>query len=158
MSLVRAQASAPSLYELMQEVVSIHTSSCMEEYKMDQAPRLMDDDPMPTSKRTYVQETSYSQPFSYGGSAEPEIGGEIKVEESDDPYINKSKWKNRRQMAWISLFALIGQVLASLAIIAFTDVTVERMKVLVELMSWPALAFASVIGAYMGFTTWAGRK
>ena len=124
---------------------------------MDQAPRLMDDDPMPTSSRTYVSETTYGNTYGYG-EAQPEIGGEIKPEETDDPYMNKTKWKNRRRMAWISLLALIGQVLASLAIIAFTDVNVERMKVLVELMSWPALAFASVIGAYMGFTTWAGRK
>jgi len=127
----------------------------MEEYKMAGAPRIPDD-PEPMKTRTVVEERTYQSGSQL--RADPEIGGDIKPEVTDDPYLNKSKWKNRRQMAWISLFALIGQVLASLAIIAFTDVSVERMKILIELMSWPALAFASVIGAYMGFTTWAGRK
>ena len=61
-------------------------------------------------------------------------------------------------MAWISLFALIAQIGVSLVVIVATDIPVPRIKVLAEMMSWPSLAFASVIGAYMGFTTWAGKK
>ena len=61
-------------------------------------------------------------------------------------------------MAWISLFALIAHLGVSLIVIVATDIPVPRLKVLAEMMSWPSLAFASVIGAYMGFTTWAGKK
>jgi len=144
------------LYELIQEIVLIHTNSCMEVYKMAGAPRLQDD-PKPMKTRRIVEEKTYKSDSPMEG-ASPGIEGKIKIETTDDPYLNKSKWKNRRQMAWVSLFALIGQMIASLALIALTDTPIEKLKVLIEMMSWPALAFASVIGAYMGFTTWAGRK
>lgn len=121
------------------------------------APRLQDD-PTPVKTKTVVEERTYRSDSPMGMGVNPEISGEIKHEQLDDPYLNKSKWKNRRQMAWLSLFALIGQVIALLLIITFTDVPVEKMKVLIEMLSWPSLAFASVIGAYMGFTTWAGKK
>lgn len=121
----------------------------------DQAPKLRDD-PKPVKKTKVIEETTYGSP--YGVSTESGIGGNIETGKTDDPYLNKTKWKNRRQMAWVSLFALIGQVIVFLLVITLVDVSVEKLKVIAEMMSWPALAFASVIGAYMGFTTWAGKK
>lgn len=116
-----------------------------------QAPRLSDDtdNRKPKRKRTYQRRSEFG--------AGPEISGQIDTHE-EDPYLNKIRWKNRRQMAWISLFALMAQVTASILIITLTDMSIEKIKVLAELMSWPSVAFASVIGAYMGFTTWAGKK
>ena len=124
---------------------------------MADAPRIPDE-PMPMKTTKVVEERTYANDPEFRIGVTPEIGGDIKTEETEDPYLNKTRWKNRRRMAWLSLFALIGQVIASMLIIVLTEITVEKMKVLAELMSWPSLAFASVIGAYMGFTTWAGRK
>jgi len=123
----------------------------------DQAPRLSDD-PMPVKTKTVVEERTYRSNSPIRMGVTQEISGEIKGEVTDDPYLNKTKWKNRRQMAWVSLFALIGQVIASLIVVVLTDIPIEKMKILGEMMFGPALAFASVIGAYMGFTTWAGKK
>lgn len=107
---------------------------------MAEAPRIQDEQATPPKKE------------------ERKTNPEVIENGNGDPGMMKVRWKNRRRMAWISLFALVGQVAISLAIVIATDVPVERIKVLVELMSWPSLAFASIIGAYMGFTTWAGKK
>ena len=115
----------------------------------DQAPKLRDD-PKPMKEKTVTKETTYVNESKKG----PEISGKIK----SNGEVSKVRWKNRRRMAWISLFALIAQIALSLIVIVATDIPVERIKVLAEMMSWPSLAFASVIGAYMGFTTWAGKK
>jgi len=120
----------------------------------DQAPRLMDD-PKPKKTRTVIEERTYVNDTKK--SAAPEISGTIKTSNGNGE-VTKVRWKNRRRMAWISLFALIGQLAVSLFVVVSTDVPVDRIKVLAEMMSWPSLAFASVIGAYMGFTTWAGKK
>jgi len=67
----------------------------------------------------------------------------------------KRRWQNRRRMAWLSLISMI----AVTVIILFTNlVSVERLKVLSEVITWYYFCSASVIGAYMGFTTWASKK
>lgn len=67
----------------------------------------------------------------------------------------RRRWKNRRRMAWLSLFAMFAMTY----FVFFTDlVDVERMKVLKEPLTWFYFACISVVGAYMGFTTWASKK
>lgn len=65
------------------------------------------------------------------------------------------RWTNRRRMAWLSLIAMI----LITVLILFTElVEVERLNVLKEVITWFYFSCASIIGAYMGFTTWAGKK
>ena len=67
---------------------------------------------------------------------------------------NKERWKNRRRMAWTSLIA----ILAVTGILLFGPVDVERLKVIGEPITWFYFASASIIGAYMGFTSWSDKK
>jgi hypothetical protein len=65
------------------------------------------------------------------------------------------RWKNRRRMAWLSLIVMFTMT----GLVFFTDlVPNERMQVLKEPLTWFYFACISVVGAYMGFTTWASRK
>ena len=67
---------------------------------------------------------------------------------------NKMRWKNRRRMAWTSLIAMIVVVLMLL----FGPIPDSRLKLLMEPITWFFFSMASIIGAYMGFTTWASKK
>lgn len=67
---------------------------------------------------------------------------------------NKLRWKNRRRMAWTSLIAILGVT----GLLLFGPIDVERLKVISEPITWFYFAAASVIGAYMGFTTWSDKK
>jgi len=67
----------------------------------------------------------------------------------------KVRWKNRRRMAWISL---ISMILVTYAIL-FTNLCPEsKLAIVGEVITWYYFASASVIGAYMGLTTWAHIK
>lgn len=67
----------------------------------------------------------------------------------------RARWKNRRRMAWFSLISMIGITI----LILFTDlVPVARLSILSEVITWFYFCCASVIGAYMGFTTWASKS
>ena len=75
--------------------------------------------------------------------------------EKVDPALDKKRWQNRRRMAWVSLLSMIGFT----GLIFFTKLVPEsRLQILNEVITWYYFAMASVIGAYMGFTTWASRK
>jgi len=68
---------------------------------------------------------------------------------------DKVRWTNRRRMAWLSLFTMILVTL----LIFFTDLIPEsRLSILGEVITWFYFCMASVIGAYMGMTTWASIK
>lgn len=66
----------------------------------------------------------------------------------------KERWKNRRRMAWTCLIAILVVTL----LMFFAPVEVERLKVISEAITWFYFASASIIGAYMGFTTWSDKK
>ncbi len=67
---------------------------------------------------------------------------------------NKVRWKNRRRMAWTSLAAILFVTLVML----FAPIDNERLKVISEPITWFYFASASIIGAYMGFTSWSDKK
>jgi len=74
----------------------------------------------------------------------------------DDP-LDKKRWENRRRMAWSSLLMMIA-LTATLVIVAlFTNFDMKRLDPIAEVLSMSYLGFTSVIGAYMGFTTWASK-
>jgi len=68
--------------------------------------------------------------------------------------LERVKWKNRRRMAWVALVAM----LCLMCILLFGSISVERIAALKEPITWFFFSMASIIGAYMGFTTWASRK
>lgn len=67
----------------------------------------------------------------------------------------KVRWKNRRRMAWISLIAMITVT----CLILFTNLVSEsRLQILSDVITWFYFSMSSVIGMYMGATTWASIK
>jgi len=80
---------------------------------------------------------------------------EKEMQNGSDKALVYRRWKNRRRMAWMSLISMI--IITGL--ILFTNlVPIEKLKVLSEVITWYYLGCVSVVGAYMGFTTWAGKK
>lgn len=63
-------------------------------------------------------------------------------------------WRNRRRMAYISLFSMI---VVTLYIIS-PWIDESRLKLLEMVITWFYTVMASIIASYMGFTTWAYIK
>jgi len=82
----------------------------------------------------------------------------IKSDKNNKNTKNNSKeiirWKNRRRMAWISLLS----ILIVTAILLFIPISIERVKALSNTIEWFYFSMASIIGAYMGFTTWSSNN
>lgn len=70
------------------------------------------------------------------------------------PNLEQKRWKNRRGMAWVSLS---GMLIVTLFLL-FAPLNLERLKILSEPITWFYFAMTSIVGAYMGFTTWASKK
>lgn len=58
------------------------------------------------------------------------------------------RWKNRRQLAWLGMWAMI----ITTAMMMFI-VPIERLKVLSEVITWFYFVMGSVVGSYVGFST-----
>jgi len=78
--------------------------------------------------------------------------GEMQVEANGKIQV---RWVNRRRMAWVSL---ISMIVITFFILFTNAISIEKLKVLSEVITWFYFSCASVIGAYMGFTTWASRS
>lgn len=78
----------------------------------------------------------------------PEVPG------NEDNKMRNELWSSRRKMAWVSLWGIIIPTCAILLGIRDPDV----LDKVADLMSWYYLALASVIGAYVGFKSWATIK
>ena len=68
--------------------------------------------------------------------------------------LERIKWRNRRKMAWVALISMILLML----VLLFGPISIERITTLKDPIIWFFFSMTSVIGAYMGFTTWASRK
>ena len=67
----------------------------------------------------------------------------------------KLRWQNRRRMAWLSL----ASILVITVLILFTKIVPEsRLTILGDVITWFYFSMASVIGMYMGATTFASIK
>ena len=79
---------------------------------------------------------------------------EVLQDKIDGIELERRKWRNRRRMAWA---ALISMILVTILIL-FTNLVPEaKLKILSDVITWFYFSMASVIGAYMGFTTWASK-
>lgn len=73
-----------------------------------------------------------------------------KVEEK----ITEDKFKNRRRMAWLAMVSM-----AVYTAVLLTPIIEEtRIKSLENILDMFYIAMASIVGAYMGFATWASKK
>lgn len=84
------------------------------------------------------------------------ISGEIKESPLSDENVKWQalRWKNRRKMAWFSLYSLISIVL----MFFFVPISDSRLAIIAEPISMMAFVFGGVIGAYMGFTSYEKGK
>ena len=64
--------------------------------------------------------------------------------------LDNERWKNRRRMAWISLWAAIAVPAAM-----FTVVPESKIEALDEVVAWFMMGCFSIIGTYIGTATWA---
>jgi|TARA_R100000963_G_C4636811_1_gene100800 hypothetical protein len=70
--------------------------------------------------------------------------------ENPDP---TTQWKNRRRMAWVALLAIVA---AGLYIV--TMVPENRLTKLSSLLDLWFISLGGIVGAYMGFATWASKR
>lgn len=64
------------------------------------------------------------------------------------------RWKHRRQMAYIALYAIIAVMVFILA----PSLPIEKITALSDIIIWFFITCASVIGAYVGFSSLASKK
>jgi len=68
--------------------------------------------------------------------------------------ISTTRFKNRRRMAWLAMWSMVATT-----VIMMTDfIDIERLKAIDNVIEMYYIAMASVVGAYMGFTTWASKS
>ena len=62
------------------------------------------------------------------------------------------RWRNRIRMAWVSLISMLV-----VTILAFFVIPESRLVLLSDVITWFYFGMVSIIGSYMGFTTWASK-
>lgn len=62
--------------------------------------------------------------------------------------INSNKRTQRKRMAWVALASM--DIMALLAMLAVKE---SRLSVLSEMMTWFFLGMTSIVGAYVGFSS-----
>ena len=100
-----------------------------------------------TTHSNYSEKEEKQLTFSQKDIAKQETVTDIEME--------KLRWKNRRRMAWLSL---ISMILLTCLILLTDLVSIDRLNVLKDVITWFYFSCASIIGMYMGATTWAVKK
>ena len=72
----------------------------------------------------------------------------------DSTKIDNVKKRNRRYMAWISLFTII----LIIVLFFFAPISDNRLKIIVDSVSMICWVLGGVIGTYMGFSTYERYK
>lgn len=65
-----------------------------------------------------------------------------------DLQISSKRWKNRRRMAWLSLFSILVVTYYMLF-----KIEESRIEVLDSVVTWFYTVMGSIVGAYVGFST-----
>ncbi len=82
-----------------------------------------------------------------------DIDGDGKVTKVEEK-ITEDRFKNRRRMAWMAITSMAVYT----AVILTPLINIERIKSLENILDMFYIAMASIVGAYMGFATWASKK
>lgn len=69
--------------------------------------------------------------------------------------LERKKWRGRRTMSWIALYSMIA---LTVILLFAKNIPDSRIQILAEPLTWFYLCMTSIIGAYMGVTTWASRS
>lgn len=77
----------------------------------------------------------------------------IVVKENISDKDNTDRWRNRRAMAWISLISILVMTL-----MLFFIVDVDKVEKLENIAIWIGMSLTSIIGFYMGATTYVDVK
>ena len=75
----------------------------------------------------------------------------MKQEFLDKVHEGNYMWRNRRRMAWLAFASIVVMALLCLFVVDPT-----RLEKLETVITWFMMAMASIVGAYMGFSTYAG--
>ena len=65
-----------------------------------------------------------------------------------------TRWKHRRRMAYLAMLSMVATTSALLS----PWVAESRITAASDVLSWFYFAMASIVGAYVGFATWADKK
>jgi|WetSurSiteA1Bulk_404760.scaffolds.fasta_scaffold00566_15 hypothetical protein len=111
--------------------------------------------PKPPVNEDLVSTPTYTNPSYPSSGSYPSSAANIaqKTALPQNGYTVRIAWKNRRRMAWVSLIAM----LIATGLVFFV-VPESRLKIIGDVITWFYFAMTSVVGAYMGFTTWASIK
>ena len=81
-----------------------------------------------------------------------DINGDGKVTKAEEQAYER-RAVNRRRMAWVSLVSMIATMTAILFLVPETKL--DRIKDILDLY-W--IAMGSIVGAYVGISTWMSKK
>lgn len=70
----------------------------------------------------------------------------------EDPS-HPSRWKHRRRMAYTALISILFLTVYVMG----PWMSLERLEKVSDIVEWFYFSMASIVGAYMGFATWASR-
>lgn len=101
-----------------------------------------------------VEPTARHERSSYDDSPYPTDHYDQPHESGKTSKDTPTQWRHRRRMAYISL---VG-ILTVTAFILSPWSELDRLSVVSEMVTWFYFAMASVVGAYMGFKSWATKK
>ena len=117
--------------------------------KYDEAPKLPPDVEPTIKPKKKKEELKRPEP-------ETDMNGNINGN-GNGIKLQRIRWKNRRRMAWTSMIMMVLLTTVLIVTALLTDIDMNRLKPIAEPLAWSYLGFTSVIGAYMGFTTWASK-
>lgn len=65
-----------------------------------------------------------------------------------------TNWTNRRFMAYVSLFSIVGLALAT---IVLGVISIKLLEAIIPVISIFVMSFSTIVGAYMGLATYADK-
>lgn len=63
------------------------------------------------------------------------------------------RWINKKKMAWVALIGILV-----ICILSFFIISEVKLKVLEEIIIWSFIILGSIVGAYMGFSSFAAAN
>lgn len=75
--------------------------------------------------------------------------------------VSEDTWKNRRRMAYISIFSNIFFVILTFTGILpwwFAEISLDKLRIFTDLIQVYLVTSSSIIAAYIGFATWSYSK
>lgn len=71
--------------------------------------------------------------------------------------LREEKADTHRRMAWTSIVAMVIMTVLVICAAVFTWVSPEMLTALGTILAMAYIGFGSVVGAYMGFTSWMSK-